>query len=157
MLLLVAGMPCYSLLFNVTQAPCASPWCTTPALLHTDHGLVLGVQPFVDQVETCNLWGGRPIVEGCWLIMEPSLYGPHPIRRALAFSIRLHWHWVDVGHIYHGMMRWGTGRVLVEGDHGLHCRVKVRVYCLVMFLISFSNMWKLSTSCDWSLVCTPTI
>ena len=89
MLLLAVGMPCYGLLFNVTQAPFLSP--NIP--LHADPGLVLGVQPFDDQVESCNLQGGRPIAEGCQQpIMELSLHGPHPIGRALAFSIRLYWH-----------------------------------------------------------------
>ena len=128
MLLLVAGMPCYDLLLNATQAPFSSPRRTTPALFRTDPGLGLGAQPFVDWVETCNLRGGRPIVEGCqWPIMEPSLHGPHPIGRALAFSIGLHRHWVDEGRTYRGIMLWGTGGVSVEGGQGLNCRVKARV------------------------------
>ncbi|KAF8225504.1 hypothetical protein L208DRAFT_1408419 [Tricholoma matsutake] len=58
-----------------------------PALLSSDLGLVSRVQSIVDWVETYNLQGGRPIVEGHqWLIIGPSLHGPHPIGRALAYS-----------------------------------------------------------------------
>lgn len=65
---------------------------------------------------------------------------------------------MDVGSIYSGMMRWGTGtKVSVEGDQGLHWRVKARVYRLATFLISFSDVRKLRTSRDLSLVCTPNI
>src|SRR5882757_7894089 len=74
--LLEAGIPCYSLLSNVTHAPFTSPQRTTPALPHADPGLVplAGAQSFVNQVETYNLGGGRPIVEGCqWLVMELSV------------------------------------------------------------------------------------
>jgi hypothetical protein len=158
MLSLAAGMPCCDLLLNATQAPFLSPRCTTPALLCADPGLVLGAQPFVDQVETCNLRGGRPIVEGCqWLIMEPSLHGPHPIGRVLAFSIRLHRHGEDEGRTYCGMMLWGTGGVLVEGGQGLNCRVRARVDHSTTFFNSSSNVHKLSTPHDRSFACTPTI
>jgi hypothetical protein len=158
MLLLAAGMPFYDLLLNATQAPFSSPQCTTPALLHADPGLVLGVQPFVDRVETCNLRGGRPIVEGCqWPIMELSLHSPHPIGRVLAFSIRLHRHGKDEGCTYCGMMLWGTGGALVEGGQGLNCRVKARVDRSTMFFNSFSNVRKLSTPHDQSFAHTPTI
>src|SRR5882757_9029491 len=93
-----AGMPCYGLLFNATHAAFISPQRTTPALPRADPGLVPGVQSFVNQVETYNLRGGKPIVEGRqWLIIELLLHSPHPMGRALAFSIRLHWHWVDGG------------------------------------------------------------
>jgi hypothetical protein len=110
-------MPCYGLLFNATHAPFTSPQRTTPALPCADPGLAPGAQSFVDRVETCNLRGGRPIVEGRqWLIMELSLHSPHPIGRALAFSIGLHQHWVDGGCIYRGTVLWGTGGVSVEGD-----------------------------------------
>ncbi|KAF8224654.1 hypothetical protein L208DRAFT_1409804 [Tricholoma matsutake] len=37
-----------------------------PALLSADLGLVSRAQSIVDWVETYNLWGGRPIVEGGW-------------------------------------------------------------------------------------------
>ncbi|KAF8230811.1 hypothetical protein L208DRAFT_1399939 [Tricholoma matsutake] len=58
-----------------------------PALLSADLGLVSRAQSVVDWVETYNLWGGRPIVEGCqWPIIGPSLHGLHPIGRVLAYS-----------------------------------------------------------------------
>ncbi|KAF8224429.1 hypothetical protein L208DRAFT_1410277, partial [Tricholoma matsutake] len=58
-----------------------------PALLSTDFGLVSRVQSVVNWVETYNLQGGRPIAEGRqWLIIGPSLHGPHPIGRVLAYS-----------------------------------------------------------------------
>lgn len=58
-----------------------------PALLSADLGLVSRAQSVVDWVETYNLRGGRPIVEGRqWPIIGPSLHGLHPIGRALAYS-----------------------------------------------------------------------
>jgi len=133
MLLLVAGILCYGLLLNVTQVPLLSPRHTTSALLCADPGLVPEAQSFVDWVETCNLQGGRPIVEGHqWPIMEPSLHSPHPIGRSLAF---LDWTSLALGgqgHINHGMMMWRTGGVSVGGGQGLNCRVKARVVCLTI-------------------------
>ncbi|KAF8233681.1 hypothetical protein L208DRAFT_1395429, partial [Tricholoma matsutake] len=62
-----------------------------PALLSADLGLVSRV----DWVETYNLWGGRPIVEGHqWPIIGLSLHGPHPIGRALAY---LTWDFIGKG------------------------------------------------------------
>ncbi|KAF8221268.1 hypothetical protein L208DRAFT_1415386 [Tricholoma matsutake] len=59
-----------------------------PALLSTDLGLVSRVQSIVD-------WGGRPIVAGRqWPIIGPSLHGPHPIGRALAYST---WDFISKG------------------------------------------------------------
>ncbi|KAF8240496.1 hypothetical protein L208DRAFT_1384236, partial [Tricholoma matsutake] len=65
-----------------------------PALLSADLGLVSRAQSVVDWVETYNLWGGRSIVEGQWLIIGLSLHGLHPIGRALAY---LTWDFIGKG------------------------------------------------------------
>ncbi|KAF8234161.1 hypothetical protein L208DRAFT_1394495, partial [Tricholoma matsutake] len=66
-----------------------------PALLSTDLGLVSRVQSIRISLDTYNLRGGRPIVEGHqWPIIGPSLHGPHPIGRALAY---LTWDFIGKG------------------------------------------------------------
>ncbi|KAF8222860.1 hypothetical protein L208DRAFT_1412723 [Tricholoma matsutake] len=66
-----------------------------PALLIADLGLVSRAQSIVNWVETYNLWGGRPIVEGRqWLIIGLSLHGPHPVGRVLAYST---WDFISKG------------------------------------------------------------
>ncbi|KAF8236752.1 hypothetical protein L208DRAFT_1390257 [Tricholoma matsutake] len=81
-----------------------------PALLSADLGLVSRPQSIVDWVETYNLRGGRPIVEGRqWPIIGPSLHGPHPIGRALAYST---WDFIGKGWTTDVYTYWGWGAEL---------------------------------------------